>query len=153
MRDSIGTLSELLCETKVTHDVLLQTMETVSSDSMINSAHGDVLKDLHDKLMERRQVFLKRSTELARKQAWYRSVALGEFRRNLLCWMLNAVVRTVKEASASEEGDLFAFVPEFYINTIPILLESVMDFSFHDLNIQNDLSGIFTRLLSCKMMF
>lgn len=63
---------------------------------MISSTHGDVLKDLHDKLMERRQVFLKRSIELARKQAWYRSVALGEFRRNLLCWMLNAVVRTLK---------------------------------------------------------
>lgn len=71
-------------------------METVSNDSMISSMHGDVLKDLHDKLMERRQVFMKRSIELARKQAWYRSVALGKFRRNLLCWMLNAVVRTLK---------------------------------------------------------
>lgn len=96
LRDSIGTLSEILCETKLTHEVLLKTMETVSNDSMISSMHGDVLKDLHDKLMERRQVFLKRSTELARKQAWYRSVALGKFRRNLLCWMLNAVVRTLK---------------------------------------------------------
>lgn len=71
-------------------------METVSSDAMISSIHADVLKDLHDKLMERRQVFLKRSTELARKQAWYRSVALGKFRRNLLVWMLNAVVRTLR---------------------------------------------------------
>lgn len=42
---------------------------------------------------------------------------------------------------ASEEGDLFAFVPEFYINILPILLDTVMDFSFHDLNLQNDLSG------------
>lgn len=96
LRDSIGTLSEILCETKLTYEVLLKTMETVSNDSMISSMHGDVLKDLHDKLMERRQVFLKRSTELARKQAWYRSVALGKFRRNLLSWMLNAVVRTLK---------------------------------------------------------
>lgn len=96
LRDSIGTLSDILCETKLTYEVLLQTMETVSSDAMISSIHADVLKDLHDKLMERRQVFLKRSTELARKQAWYRSVALGKFRRNLLCWMLSAVVRTLK---------------------------------------------------------
>lgn len=42
---------------------------------------------------------------------------------------------------ASEEGDLFAFVPEFYINILPILLDTIMDFSFHDLNMQNDLSG------------
>lgn len=44
---------------------------------------------------------------------------------------------------ASEEGDLFAFVPEFYINILPILLDTIMDFSFHDLNVQNDLSGKF----------
>lgn len=92
-------MSDILCETKLTYEVLLQTMETVSSDSLISSTHGDVLKDLHDKLMERRQVFLKRSTELARKQAWYRSVALGKFRRSLLCWMLNSVVRTLKVTS------------------------------------------------------
>lgn len=42
---------------------------------------------------------------------------------------------------ASDEGDLFAFVPEFYINILPILLDTVMDFSFHDLTLQNDLSG------------
>lgn len=46
---------------------------------------------------------------------------------------------------ASDEGDLFAFVPEFYINILPILLDTVMDFSFHDLNLQNDLSGKKTR--------
>lgn len=96
MRDSIGTLSDILNETKITYEELLQTMDTVSSDTMINSTHGDVLKDLHEKLTERRQVFVKRSTELARKQAWYRSVALGKHRRDLLCWMLNAVVQTLK---------------------------------------------------------
>lgn len=71
-------------------------METVSSDSMISSTHGNVLKDLHDKLTERRQVFLKRSIELARKQAWYRSVALGKYRRSLLCWMLDAIFKTLQ---------------------------------------------------------
>lgn len=38
---------------------------------------------------------------------------------------------------------MFAFVPEFYLNILPILLDTVMDFSFHDLHQQNDLSGIF----------
>lgn len=42
---------------------------------------------------------------------------------------------------ASGEDNLFAFVPEFYVNILPILLDTVMDFSFHDLNVQNDLSG------------
>lgn len=78
--------------------------------------------------------------ELARKQAWYRSVALAEQRRDLLCWMLGTIFNTLKDAS--HEGGLFAFVPEFYMNVIPILLDTVMDFSFHDMNIQNDLQGI-----------
>lgn len=76
--------------------------------------------------------------ELARKQAWYRSVALAKQRRDLLCWMLGTIFNTLQ--NASNEGGLFAFVPEFYMNIIPILLDTVMDFSFHDLNIQNDLS-------------
>lgn len=50
-------------------------------------------------------------------------------------------MKTLNVQEASEEGDLFAFVPEFYINILPILLDTTMDFSFHDLNIQNDLSG------------
>lgn len=117
----------------------MRTMETVSSDSIISSTHGDVLNDLHMKLIERRQVFMKRSIELARKQAWYRSVALGSGRRDLLCWLLSCVFRTLK--TAANEGEMFAFVPEFYINVLPILLDTVMDFSFHDLNVQNDLNG------------
>lgn len=52
---------------------------------------------------------------------------------------MNLTITQFQEAS--EEGDLFAFVPEFYVNILPILLDTVMDFSFHDLNIQNDLSG------------
>lgn len=103
LRDSIGTFSEILRETKETHEELQRTMETVSSDSMINSTHGNVLKDLHEKLSERKRVFQKRSTELARKQAWYRSVALGKHRRDLLCWMLRAILRTLKAS----------FLPEF----------------------------------------
>lgn len=96
LRDSIGILSEILTETRATYEDLLKTMETVSTDTMISSTHGDVLKDLHDKLTERRQVFKKRSIELARKQAWYRSVALGTHRRDLLCWMLGSIFKTLK---------------------------------------------------------
>lgn len=96
LRDSIGILSEILSETRATYDDLLKTMETINTDTTISSAHGEVLKDLHEKLTERRQVFMKRSIELARKQAWYRSVALGTHRRDLLCWMLGSIFKTLK---------------------------------------------------------
>lgn len=75
--------------------------------------------------------------ELARKQAWYRSVALGEHRRDLLCWLLQSVFETLN--GASNEGQLFGFVPEIYLNILPILLDAVLDFSFHDTKHQFDL--------------
>lgn len=77
--------------------------------------------------------------ELARKQAWYRSVALGSHRRNLLCWLLRAVFETLDAASC--ERDLFSFVPETYINVLPILLDTVLDFSFHDIAVQHELKS------------
>lgn len=77
--------------------------------------------------------------ELARKQAWYRSVALGSHRRNLLCWLLGAVFETLEAASC--ERDLFSFVPETYINVLPILLDTVLDFSFHDIAVQHELKS------------
>lgn len=77
--------------------------------------------------------------ELARKQAWYRSVALGTHRRNLLCWLLGATFETLEAASC--EQDLFSFVPETYINVLPILLDTVLDFSFHDIAVQHELKS------------
>lgn len=156
-------MSGFLNETNETYENLISMMSMVSMDTELSSAHGSVLKELHETLVGRKRVFVKRSTEMARKQAWYRSVALGQQRRDLLCWMMNAVVRTltVNEKNmnishkinvqrsemfapfqmSANEGNLFSFVPEFYVNIMPILLDTLMDFSFHDLNVQNDLSG------------
>lgn len=77
--------------------------------------------------------------ELARKQAWYRSVALGTHRRSLLGWLLRAIFETLE--AASSERDLFSFVPETYVNVLPILLDTVLDFSFHDISVQHDLKS------------
>lgn len=41
-------------------------------------------------------IFQKRLIELGRKQAWYRSVALGDYRRSLLIWLLDTVLATLK---------------------------------------------------------
>lgn len=42
--------------------------------------------------------------------------------------------------TASNTGSLFSFVPEVYVNTLPILLDAVMDFSHHDLKAQFEAS-------------
>lgn len=74
---------------------------------------------------------------MARKQAWYRSVALGEKRRSLLTWLTGCVFKTLSEASS--DGALFSFVPENYVTVLPLLLDTVLDFSFHDSGLQHDL--------------
>jgi len=95
-----------------------------------------------------------RSIALARKQVWLRGVALNGHRRSLLIWLLERMLRTltvgksiyiyalllfilcISLQSASNTGPLFSFVPEVYVNTLPILLDAVMDFSHHDLKAQ-----------------
>lgn len=70
--------------------------------------------------------------------------------------MLNSIFRTLLVSSAnyysffvliysstqdaSDHGNLFAFVPEVYVNVLPILLDTILDFSHHDLCPQYDLS-------------
>jgi Kip1 ubiquitination-promoting complex protein 1 len=65
-------------------------------------------------------------------------VALGTQRRNLLCWLTGCVFKTIAEASTSSV--LFSFVPEHYVTVLPLLLDTILDFSFHDSGLQHDLS-------------
>ena len=64
-------------------------------------------------------------------------MALGEQRRNLLCWLTGCVFKTISEASTS--GNLFSFVPENYVTVLPLLLDTILDFSFHDSGLQHNL--------------
>lgn len=66
-------------------------------------------------------------------------MALGTQRRNLLCWLTGCVFKTIAEASTT--GVLFSFVPEHYLTVLPQLLDTILDFSFHDSGLQHDLSS------------
>lgn len=77
---------------------------------------------------------------MARKQAWYRAVSLSKHRRDLIMWLLQWVLNTTIRFST--EGSLFAFLPEFYINVTPLLLDTILDFSFHDVQEQYELSDV-----------
>lgn len=57
LRDSIGILSDILCESKSMYSELSKTMETIGTDSMISSTHDEIMKELNEKLTERIQVF------------------------------------------------------------------------------------------------
>ncbi|XP_013113066.2 E3 ubiquitin-protein ligase RNF123 isoform X2 [Stomoxys calcitrans] len=136
VRDEIAALNDVLLETKFYREDVekkLQVLEDHASVCM-DEQHSHVVSELRTKFSQRENVFAKRSIELARKQAWYRAVALGPKRRKLLTWLLDKALRTLN--ASSKEGPLFSFVPEVYINILPILLDTVMDFSNHDLLVQ-----------------
>lgn len=47
------------------------------------------------------------------------------------------MVKTIAEASSTKV--LFSFVPEHYVTVLPLLLDTILDFSFHDSGLQHDL--------------
>ncbi|ALC46914.1 CG6752 [Drosophila busckii] len=140
VRDEIATLNEVLRETKYYREDIerkLMTLEQHASVCM-NDSHQHVMSELRSKFSLRQNVFATRSISLGRKQIWLRAVALSNNRRNLLIWLLERTLRTL--SSASLMGSLFTFVPEIYVNTLPILLDSVMDFTYHDMRAQFDVA-------------
>ncbi|KFB45879.1 AGAP009295-PA-like protein [Anopheles sinensis] len=148
LRDNISHLSDILLETKSNCDEVLHNLEELKRCARADGgpgstynrlSHEELLHELDARFGQRKSIFAKRSMELARKQAWYRSVALGTHRRGLLCWLLGIIFETLHNFSTEEI--LFAFLPETYINVLPILLDTVLDFSFHDTAIQHHLSG------------
>ncbi|TDG39653.1 hypothetical protein AWZ03_013926 [Drosophila navojoa] len=140
VRDEIATLNEVLKETKYYREDIERRLLALEQHTSVcmNENHQHVMSELRSKFSQRQNVFATRSISLARKQVWLRAVALNNHRRLLLIWLLERVLRSL--SSASSVGSLFAFVPEVYINTLPILLDSVMDFSHHDMCTQFEVS-------------
>ncbi|XP_055377471.1 E3 ubiquitin-protein ligase RNF123 [Condylostylus longicornis] len=140
IRDEIANLTDVLLETKRCREDIEENVQALSNvaGNGFNTVQNEILNELKGKFGQRSSVFAKRSIELGRKQAWYRSVALGEYRREILIWLLDKTLKTLK--CSSETGPLFSFVPEVYINILPILLDTILDFSFHDISMQFDVS-------------
>ncbi|XP_058814876.1 E3 ubiquitin-protein ligase RNF123 [Topomyia yanbarensis] len=141
LRDNICHLSDILVETKTNCDDVVHNLDELkrSSDGGFSKTHEELVHELDSRFGQRKSIFAKRSMELARKQAWYRSVALGSHRRNLLCWLMGIICETLQRFS--QDDVLFSFLPETYVNVVPVLLDTILDFSFHDTALQHDLSA------------
>ncbi|XP_060645573.1 E3 ubiquitin-protein ligase RNF123 [Drosophila nasuta] len=136
VRDEIATLNEVLMETKYYREDIERKLIALEEHANVcmNENHQHVMTELRLKFSQRQNVFATRSISLARKQVWLRAVALSSHRRSLFIWLLERTLRTL--STASGKGALFSFVPEVYVNTLPILLDTVMDFSHHDIRAQ-----------------
>ncbi|XP_037951834.1 E3 ubiquitin-protein ligase RNF123 isoform X2 [Teleopsis dalmanni] len=139
-RDEIAVLNEVLRETKGYRENIEKKLKIVEAHATVclDETHCHQFADLTQKFGLRENVFAKRSIELARKQIWFRAVALGKLRRLNFVWLLESIFRTLNASSNLEA--LFAFVPEIYINILPIMLDTIMDFSNHELMLQFEMS-------------
>ncbi|KAJ9584194.1 hypothetical protein L9F63_021458, partial [Diploptera punctata] len=61
-------------------------------------------------------VFETKLSEQSRHMAWVRAVVYSTDKQSHLAWLLRVVLQTVK--LASQDGQLFAFVPDFYLDSL-----------------------------------
>ena len=85
-------------ETRESCDDVRKNLEALKdcTDPGISTTRDEILTELNERFGQRKSIFAKRSMELARKQAWYRSVALGAHRQNLLSWLLQTTFKTLQ---------------------------------------------------------
>ncbi|XP_068246013.1 E3 ubiquitin-protein ligase RNF123-like [Palaemon carinicauda] len=77
-------------------------------------------KNLHQSLLEElqgsRMVFIDKLKEQARQQAWVVAAVHSHTKHTHLISLMKVVLTTLKEAS--KEGELFGFVPDFYVESL-----------------------------------
>lgn len=87
-------------------------------------ARLDMLKKLREpdfysiqkQLLHTIDVFNTKLSEQARHMAWVRAAVYSQEKQAQLAWLLKVVVMTLRKAS--EEGNMFRFVPDFYLEAL-----------------------------------
>uniref|UniRef100_A0A1B6D141 B30.2/SPRY domain-containing protein n=1 Tax=Clastoptera arizonana TaxID=38151 RepID=A0A1B6D141_9HEMI len=89
-------------------------------------------------------VFETKVDYLSRKMAWIHSVIFSSSNESNLLWLLTAVLKTLK--LASQDGDFFAFIPEFYIETLIEMSFALRNYFGHNLEQSEDYTVIMTEV-------
>ncbi|XP_078339872.1 E3 ubiquitin-protein ligase RNF123-like isoform X1 [Crassostrea virginica] len=72
--------------------------------------------DMQEELKRALDVFQEKYEELARQMAWLISVVYSSRKQQDVAWLLRVTLRTVEKASLY--GQLFQYIPEFYVETV-----------------------------------
>ncbi|XP_018407153.1 PREDICTED: E3 ubiquitin-protein ligase RNF123-like [Cyphomyrmex costatus] len=73
-------------------------------------------KAIQKELLRTTDIFNKKLSEQARHMAWIRAVVYSEEKQAQLAWLLKVVTLTLQ--TASQQGNMFSFVPDFYLETL-----------------------------------
>lgn len=89
--------------------------------------HKDVISQTVQKeLLRTINVFHTKLSEQARHMAWVRAAVYSEEKQTQLAWLLKVVTLSLK--SASEEGNMFSFVPDFYLEAMTDLIVGLKNY-------------------------
>ncbi|XP_011504327.1 PREDICTED: E3 ubiquitin-protein ligase RNF123 [Ceratosolen solmsi marchali] len=112
--------------------------------AMSNSKNRlELIKNLKDQeslsvqtqLVKTIDIFKKKLTEQARHMAWVRAVVFSEEKQERIVWLLKVVLLTLTKTS--ESGNLFSFIPEFYLKVLADLITGLKNHIHPTVPIEN----------------
>ncbi|XP_011648350.1 E3 ubiquitin-protein ligase RNF123-like [Pogonomyrmex barbatus] len=114
LRDSMSAYINAIADTKARLKHIEQ--ETISAKDPDAEA-------IQRELLRTTEVFNKKLSEQARHMAWIRAAVYSEEKQAQLAWLLKVVTLTLQ--TASQQGNMFSFVPDFYLETLSDLCVSL----------------------------
>lgn len=73
-------------------------------------------ESVREQLLRTMEIFDTKLAEQARHMAWVRAAVYTKEKQLQLSWLLKSILLTLR--TASEEGDMFSFVPDFYLEAL-----------------------------------
>ncbi|XP_043487937.1 E3 ubiquitin-protein ligase RNF123-like isoform X2 [Polistes fuscatus] len=89
----------------------------------ITNYHSDLFEIIKQELLNTLRVYEKKLCELSRQMVWVRATVFSEQKVAQIGWFLNVVATTL--CLAGKEGNMFSFVPEFYLEALSDLCKAV----------------------------
>ncbi|XP_034940002.1 E3 ubiquitin-protein ligase RNF123-like [Chelonus insularis] len=105
LRDSMSEYISAMSDVKARLEVVKKVKD---KDSNTDSIQEELIRTM--------EVFNSKLSEQARHMAWVRAAVYSEEKQAQLAWLLKVVILTLRKAS--EEGNMFRFVPYFYLEAL-----------------------------------
>lgn len=102
---------------------------------LVKNLKNDESVVVQSQLLKTIEIFNGKLSEQARHMAWVKAVVYSEEKQERLVWLLKIVLLTLQ--SASENGNLFSFVPEFYLEVLADLINNLKTHMHPTVSIEN----------------
>ncbi|XP_067001612.2 E3 ubiquitin-protein ligase RNF123 isoform X2 [Anabrus simplex] len=110
LRESMTEYMTALAGTKARLRAFRNSLK--SSDLSTEDSSEEIVQELE----RATGVFEQKLSEQARHMSWVRAAVYSPEKQSHLAWLLRVVLNTLKRAS--QEGQLFSFVPDFYLDSL-----------------------------------